>query len=63
MFATKQVYPSEQGLHFEHYTEEEALAAYKDAKSRGINNIELTGLVVVWKFSNPKNTPVSSAGV
>lgn len=38
-FAAKRVYPSEQGLHFELYTEAEAQAAYKDAKSRGINNV------------------------
>lgn len=54
-FAAKRVYPSEQGLHFEHYTEAEAQAAYEDAKSRGINNIELDGVILTWKFYNPRS--------
>lgn len=53
-FAAKRVYPSDCGLHIEHYTETEAQAAYADAKSRGINNVELDGLVLIWKFPNRK---------
>lgn len=56
-FAAKRVYPSEQGLHFEHYTEADAQAAYTDAKSRGINNVEIDGLILTWKFHNPKINP------
>lgn len=55
-FAAKRVYPSEQGLHIEHYTETEAQAAYVDAKSKGMN-VELNGLVMTWKFHNPKVNP------
>lgn len=55
-FAIKSVYPSEQGLHLEHYTEAEAQAAYKDAKSRGINNVELDGLILTWKVYNPRSS-------
>ena len=56
-FAAKHVYPSPLGLHIEHYTTTEAQAAYADAKSRGINNVELNGLILTWKFYNPKINP------
>ncbi len=48
-FGAKRVYPSEQGLHIECYTEAQAQAAYADATSKGISNIELDGLVLIWK--------------
>ncbi len=54
-FAAKRVYPSEQGLHIECYTEAEAQAAYEDAKNRGINNVEVDGCVYTWKFYNPRS--------
>lgn len=56
-FAAKHVYPSPLGLHIEHCTTQEAQAAYADAKSRGINNVELNGLILTWKFYNPKINP------
>lgn len=55
-FGAKRVYRSESGLHIELYSEAEAQAAYNDAKSRNINNVELNGLVLTWKFPNPKTT-------
>ncbi len=55
-FAAKRVYPSEQGLHFELYTEAEAQAAYKDAKSRGINNVVYA---FVTEASRERGSPLS----
>ncbi len=57
-FAAKYVYPSELGLHIEHYTEAEARAAYEDAKSRGINNVRLDGLILTWMVFNPRKSEV-----
>lgn len=54
-FVAKRVYPSEQGLHIEHYDDAQAQAAYADAKSVGAD-VELDGLVLTWKFSNPRST-------
>lgn len=54
-FAFKHVYPSELGLHIEHYTEAEAKAAYEDAKSKGMN-VRLDGLILTWQFYNPRKS-------
>lgn len=48
-FAARRVYPSEQGLQIKCYTEAEAKAAYAHVKNRGINNVELDGLILTWK--------------
>lgn len=55
-FGAKRVYPSEEGLHFELYTEAEAIDAYNDAKNRNVS-VELNGLILTWKFPNPKKKP------
>ncbi|GJD20384.1 hypothetical protein RIVM261_053400 [Rivularia sp. IAM M-261] len=52
-FAAKNVYPSEQGLHIECSSQEEAQAAYADCKQKGMN-VELDGTTVTWRFHNPK---------
>ena len=54
-FATKRVYPSEEGLHFEHYTQEEAEIAYIDALGKGAN-VELNGIILTWKFNNSRKS-------
>jgi hypothetical protein len=54
-FGAKRVYPSEEGLHFELYTQAEAQAAYDDAKNRNVS-VELNGLILTWKFPNPKKS-------
>lgn len=56
-FAAKNVYPSELDLHIEHYTEEEAKAAYEDAKSKGAN-VRLDGLIITFRFYNPRKSEV-----
>jgi hypothetical protein len=61
MFAAKHVYPSELGLHIEHYTEAEARAAYEDAKSRGINNVRLDGLILTGLVYNPRQSEMSES--
>ncbi len=48
-FIAKKVYPSQEGLHFEHYTEEEALLSYEDARKKG-KNVALNGLIMTWYF-------------
>lgn len=53
-FAIKSVYPSELGMHIEHYTEVEAQAAYTDAKSKGMN-VRLDGSILTWQFYNPRS--------
>lgn len=53
-FAFKHVYPSELGLHIEHYTLWEARAAYVDAKSKGMN-VRLDGSILTWQFLNPRS--------
>lgn len=58
-FAAKRIYPSEQGLHIEHYDNAQAQAAYADAKRVGAD-VELNGLVLTWKFSNPRLTKFST---
>ena len=57
-FAVKHVYPSELGLHIEHYTKAEAKAAYEDAKSKGMK-VRLDGLILTWQFYNPRKLEVS----
>jgi hypothetical protein len=54
-FPAKNVYPSEVGIHIECYGEEDALSAYFDCKSKGMN-VEFDGTTVIWKFHNPKET-------
>lgn len=56
-FRFKHVYPSEQGLHIELHTEAEAYAAYQDAKNRGINNVEVDGVIYTWKLPNNRRNP------
>ncbi len=53
-FLLKYVYPSELGLHIEHYTEAEAKAAYEHAKSKGAN-VRLDGVILTWQFYNPRS--------
>lgn len=52
-FAARKVYSSEEGLHIEMYSLTDAEAAYLDAKTRGINNVKLDGLVLTWQFKKP----------
>lgn len=52
-FSAKNVYPSEEGLHIECYNNEDAQAAYNDCQSKGMS-VELNGVIITWKFHNPK---------
>lgn len=55
-FIAKRIYPSDQGLHMEFATLEEAKAFYEDGLSRGISNNELCGVTVVKKFKTRSKT-------
>lgn len=53
-FAAKKVYPSSEGIHIEHYTEEEAKAAYEDALRKN-KNVTIDGVVLTWHLPPRKN--------
>ncbi|OKH52674.1 hypothetical protein NIES2101_13615 [Calothrix sp. HK-06] len=53
-FAAKKVYPSDKGIHIEHYTEEEAKAAYEDALRKN-KNVTIDGVVLAWHLPPRKN--------
>jgi hypothetical protein len=48
-FTARRVYPSPDGLAIEHYTEDDALAAYQDAIRKN-KTVTLDGLVLTWHF-------------
>jgi hypothetical protein len=52
-FAAKKVYPSDKGIHIEHYNEE-AKAAYEDALRKN-KNVTIDGMVLTWHFPPRKN--------
>lgn len=53
-FAAKKVYFSDKGIHIEHYTEEEAKAAYEDALRKN-KNVTIDGVVLTWHLPLRKN--------
>jgi hypothetical protein len=55
-FVAKKVYPSEEGIWFEYYTENEAMNAYAQAKSVGANVEMDSPLTMLWKIKNTKKT-------
>lgn len=53
-FAAKKVYPSDEGIHIEHYIEEEAQAAYEDALRKN-KNVTIDGVALTLHFPPRKN--------